>query len=152
MKAQNISAMTTAAMVAEYNSLTGKSIKKFSSRAAGEKQLEAARTKAGVAVIKEVVAKVVKAKVVKAKVEKKETTNRADAIKKSWADPKVAAARSERTHVKASGKMFRSVKQAFEELGLPLEKHIRFRMQLKQVAEMTFNHEGRTIKFAVVQE
>lgn len=147
MKAQNISAMTTAAMVAEYNSLTGKSIKKFSSRAAGEKQLEAARTKAGVAVIKEVVAKVVKAKV-----EKKETTNRADAIKKSWADPKVAAARSERTHVKASGKMFRSVKQAFEELGLPLEKHIRFRMQLKQVAEMTFNHEGRTIKFAVVQE
>lgn len=147
MKAQNVSAMTTAAMVAEYNSLTGKSIKKFSSRAAGEKQLEAARTKAGVAAIKEVVAKVVKAKV-----EKKETTNRADAIKKSWADPKVAAARSERTHVKASGKMFRSVKQAFEELGLPLEKHIRFRMQLKQVAEMTFNHEGRTIKFAVVQE
>lgn len=147
MKAQNVSAMTTAAMVAEYNSLTGKSIKKFSSRAAGEKQLEAARTKAGVAAIKEVVAKVVKAKV-----EKKETTNRADAIKKSWTDPKVAAARSERTHVKASGKMFRSVKQAFEELGLPLEKHIRFRMQLKQVAEMTFNHEGRTIKFAVVQE
>lgn len=147
MKAQNVSAMTTAAMVAEYNSLTGKSIKKFSSRSAGEKQLEAARTKVGVAAIKEVVAKVVKAKV-----EKKETTNRADAIKKSWADPKVAAARSERTHVKASGKMFRSVKQAFEELGLPLEKHIRFRMQLKQVAEMTFNHEGRTIKFAVVQD
>ena len=34
-----ISEMTTAEMVAEYNKLTDKSIKKFSSRAAGEKQL-----------------------------------------------------------------------------------------------------------------
>lgn len=38
-----IAEMTTAEMVAEYNTLTGKSIKKFSSRAAGEKQLAAAR-------------------------------------------------------------------------------------------------------------
>lgn len=40
---KDITSMTTAEMVAEYNSLTGKSIKKFSSRAAGEKQLQAAR-------------------------------------------------------------------------------------------------------------
>lgn len=38
-----IANMTTAEMVAEYNALTGKSIKKFSSRAAGEKQLAAVR-------------------------------------------------------------------------------------------------------------
>lgn len=38
-----IAQLTTAEMVAEYNTLTGKSIKKFSSRAAGEKQLAAAR-------------------------------------------------------------------------------------------------------------
>ena len=38
-----IAEMTTAEMVAEYNALTGKSIKKFSSRAAGEKQLASAR-------------------------------------------------------------------------------------------------------------
>lgn len=38
-----ISDMTTAEMVAEYNKLTSKSIKKFSSRAAGEKQLAKAR-------------------------------------------------------------------------------------------------------------
>jgi len=38
-----IANMTTAEMVAEYNALTGKSIKKFSSRAAGEKQLTAVR-------------------------------------------------------------------------------------------------------------
>ena len=40
---KQIAAMTTNEMVAEYNTLTGKSIKKFSSRAAGEKQLAAAR-------------------------------------------------------------------------------------------------------------
>ncbi len=40
-----ITDMKTSDMVAEYNALTGKSIKKFSSRAAGEKQLEFARAK-----------------------------------------------------------------------------------------------------------
>ena len=39
----NITEMKTADMVAEYNALTGKSVKKFSSRAAGEKQLAALR-------------------------------------------------------------------------------------------------------------
>lgn len=38
-----ISEMSTAEILAEYNALTGKSVKKFSSRAAGEKQLAAAR-------------------------------------------------------------------------------------------------------------
>lgn len=38
-----IANMTTSEMVAEYNTLTGKSIKKFSSRAAGERQLAAVR-------------------------------------------------------------------------------------------------------------
>lgn len=40
-----ITEMKTSDMVAEYNALTGKSIKKFSSRSAGEKQLEFARAK-----------------------------------------------------------------------------------------------------------
>lgn len=38
-----IALMTTPELLAEYNALTGKSIKKFSSRAAGEKQLAGAR-------------------------------------------------------------------------------------------------------------
>ena len=41
---KTITEMTTAEMVAEYNALTGKSIKKFSSRAAGEKQLAKVRS------------------------------------------------------------------------------------------------------------
>ena len=40
---KNITEMTAAEMIAEYNALTGKSTKKFSSRAAGERQLAAAR-------------------------------------------------------------------------------------------------------------
>lgn len=40
---KTITEMTTAEMIAEYNAITGKSIKKFSSRAAGEKQLAKAR-------------------------------------------------------------------------------------------------------------
>lgn len=42
-KMKNITEMTTAEMIAEFNELTGKSTKKFSSRAAGEKQLTSAR-------------------------------------------------------------------------------------------------------------
>lgn len=41
-----IKSMSTAEMIAEYNELTGKTIKKFSSRAAGERQLAAARATA----------------------------------------------------------------------------------------------------------
>lgn len=55
---KKIAEMSTAEMVAEYNVLTGKSIKKFSSRAAGEKQLAKAREFMTVA--KAVVAEAVK--------------------------------------------------------------------------------------------
>jgi len=48
---KTISEMTTAEMLAEYNALTGKSVKKFSSRAAGEKQLAAARNAANQAAL-----------------------------------------------------------------------------------------------------
>ena len=46
MNMKDTTAMKTSDMVAEYNALTGKAIKKFSSRAAGVKQLEFARAKA----------------------------------------------------------------------------------------------------------
>lgn len=44
-----IKEMKTADLIALYNQLTGKSIKKFSSRAAGEKQVAAAQAKHGAA-------------------------------------------------------------------------------------------------------
>lgn len=57
--------------------------------------------------------------------------DRAVAVAKSWKDPKVKAARSARHSVKVNGKEYKSVKAAFDALGLPLTGVIKFRMELK---------------------
>lgn len=65
---------------------------------------------------------------------------RSAAIAKSWADPAVAAARSERTGVAVKGKgEFPSVRKAFVALGLPLAKHIKFRGDLKKAGTLEIN-------------
>jgi hypothetical protein len=71
----------------------------------------------------------------------KKTTKTATAPKKTF---KV-------THVTVSGKEFRSVKQAFEKLKLPLGRHIRFRMALKAAGEMVFEHGRRRVTFKVAK-
>ena len=206
MNANQISALTTSELVSLYNEKTGKSIKKFSSRAAGEKQVaalfpvaasrnevahkiassalefakksaaEKEAKKSAKAASKPVKAEkpaqavpkaalpsllqqvtainstAPKAEQAATKSKAKEPVDRAAAIAASWKDPEVAAKRSERTHVKAGNKVFRSVREAFTELRLPLSKHIKFRMQLKEVQELTFKHEGRQITFHVVQD
>ena len=61
------------------------------------------------------------------------------AISASWGDEKVAQARKVRDTVLVTGHgHFRSVKAAFEQLGLPLEKHIKFRLALKSKREANF--------------
>jgi hypothetical protein len=57
--------------------------------------------------------------------------HRSEAVAKSWRNPKVKAARSRRDHVKVSGKEYRSVREAFVQLKLPLSQHQPFRRQLK---------------------
>lgn len=49
----------------------------------------------------------------------------------SWADPAVRAARAARHQVRVDGVLYSSVAHAFEQLGLPMSKHIAFRGQLK---------------------
>lgn len=164
--------LSTKDLVALYNKLTDKTISKFSSREAGERQVNAivkmitkeeraeAISALGIVeqdTVKPAAAKAptkvpTPAKTPKVKKPTQPAANRSDAIAASWKDPKVAAKRAERTHVKASNTVYRSVREAFVALGLPLEKHIKFRMELKQVAEMTFKHEGRAISFKVVQD
>lgn len=56
---------------------------------------------------------------------------RSTAIAKSWEDKAVHAKRRQRSAVEVDGVQYRSVKQAFEALKLPLKEHIQFRMQLK---------------------
>lgn len=142
MKAIDIKTAKTAELVAFYNEHTGKSIKKFSSRAAGEKQVAAILAKMPIA-------KASSKKEAAPKAD--EHKNRSAGIAKSWKDPEVAAKRAQRTNVKVGSHFYRSVKEAFEANNLPLSKHIRFRIELKQHAQLTFEHEGKSYTFNVVE-
>ena len=71
----------------------------------------------------------------------KESTHRSAAIAASWADKDVAARRAERHSVVVEGKgEFKSVREAFVRLGLPISKHIRFRMALKAAGALEFGN------------
>lgn len=73
------------------------------------------------------------------------STDRSAAIAASWTDPDVKAARSERSHVSVGKQTFRSVRDAFVHLGLPLEKHIKFRGQLKAAGTLAYGDHTFTI-------
>lgn len=158
-----LEAMSSKELVALFNEHSRKPVTKFADRKTAVKRVfdalleeqQESNAKPQAIVVKVIAAKSPKlsdlanmnTKPAKAKVESKD---RSAAIAASWADPVIAAKRAERTHVKASGTLYRSVREAFEQLGLPLSKHIKFRMELKSVQELTFKHEGRQVKFSVV--
>lgn len=76
---------------------------------------------------------------------------------KKFADRKTAERRvaslmpTPKSAVTADGVQYRSVKQAFERLRLPLGRHIPFRMKLKKEKSLTFEHNDRKVKFAIVK-
>jgi hypothetical protein len=143
-----IAEMTTAEMVAEYNALTGKDIKKFSSRAAGEKQL--AKVRSEVSSTSQAASDTGKANKVPAK---SVSVNRSKSISESWNNPEVSAKRVQRHNVKVEGAgVFRSVLEAFKILNLPQSKHIKFRMALKQVGSGVFEYGGKTYEFTIVEK
>lgn len=204
-----ISQMTTAEMVAEYNLLTGKSIKKFSSRAAGEQQLTKARELLAVAKQTATVANQTAKQPEETEVT--EATNhtfdyavdgcpncgatedqtyagqegttaeernfchhcsteywrdtgeiykapaksdtRSKAIAATWENDQIAAARSARDNVVVDGKgTFRSVAAAFKSLGLPMSKHIKFRIEVKSNGSGTFKYGEDEHEFRVVKQ
>lgn len=61
---------------------------------------------------------------------------RAAGIAASWNDAEVAAKRSQRSAVEVDGNTYRSVRQAFAQLNLPMKEHITFRMLLKQHGQL----------------
>lgn len=71
--------------------------------------------------------------------------DRSAAIAATWEDPNVKAARSERSHVAVGKQTFRSVRDAFVHLGLPLEKHIKFRGLLKAAGTLQFGDHTFTV-------
>lgn len=72
------------------------------------------------------------------------STSRANAIAATWNDPQIAAARAQRTCVRVYDGFddiigeYKSTAEAFRRLGLPLSKHIPFRMALKAAGSKEF--------------
>lgn len=139
-QAFDVKAATGPELVAAYNKLTGQNIKKFADRKTAEKRW--AEALAAAVAAREEKAAAQGAKAPKAKKEATEPVDRSAAIAASWADPEVRAKRAERTHVKVNGVEYPSVRQAFQALGLPDSKHIKFRMELKSAGKLAF--EGKT--------
>lgn len=78
---------------------------------------------------------------------------RSKAVKKSWADKKVAAARSTKHKVKVGGEVYNSVGDAFRKLKLPFSQHTKFRAELKATASgrKTYTDEkGNSYAFSLV--
>lgn len=123
MNVNQIKTATTQELVAEYNRLTGKSIKKFSSRAAGESQVERALRAAAPE----------KKTAQKPKREPRQpgAANRAAAVAATWTDPAVRTARSTHHAVRVVGKgVFPSTAKAFAALGLPKKLIISTRLKI----------------------
>jgi len=180
MSSFNVTAATTKELVNEYNRITGKSITKFSSRAAGEKQYAAAvaalakdedeekpaaKPKSALAKTAAMMDKVSQPKPAKAaRVAKpkavKAPADRSAAIRKSWSVLATHNSRSARHNVQVHEegrkaetlKDYRSTLAAFEALGLPIGTHIRFRMELKRDGKKTFEHDGVKYQFAIVEK
>lgn len=76
------------------------------------------------------------------------------AIAASWTDPEIAAKRMTRHHitVTVNGKSadYKSVAAAFGALGLPMSKHIRFRMKVKSEGAAIFEFNNQSYHFASV--
>ncbi len=151
------SEMSTAELVAEYNRLSGKKIKKFSSRAAGEKQIaKLAEGNPDGAAPEAASAKPSTKKPVERNSAGKQK-RRSEAQRESWNSPKVAKARAMRSNVKVSGPTeeesgdFRSVASAFTALNLPMNKHIKFRIELKEAGSATFVHDDKKYRFKVIE-
>lgn len=152
MTQSDIKGMATAALVALYNQLTGKNIKKFSSRSAGEAQVLKAQSGAGMRALA-ASARVTEGATA-APTRKRSSIGLSAGVKNSWGNAKTRAARKERTHVLVNGAEYRSVSAAFTALKLPMAKVIRFRMALKgaEGGRLAFEHDGKSVMFTCVEK
>lgn len=133
MNATQITSAKTAELVAAYNAaaaaLGEKTVARFADRKSAERR--ATDILARAAASNKTAKRTAKTAIAKAS-----ASSRSEAIARSWTVPATAAKRSERTSVIVTGpdgnkQSFTSVAKAFEEFGLPMAKHIPFRMALK---------------------
>jgi hypothetical protein len=138
MNAINVKSSSTADLLAFLNAHSGKEpVKRFSTRAAGERRVAALLEELGTKATKAAPSKkAAAADKPRRRAADKGAADRSASIAASWKDPKVAAARATRHAVvvvddKGNKETYRSVRQAFEALDLPLGRHIKFRGALK---------------------
>lgn len=73
-------------------------------------------------------------------------TTRSAGIAESWKVAETRRKRCQRSAVEVDGVEYRSVRQAFAALGLPMKMHIAFRMELKATGKAAaFGHEWEII-------
>lgn len=128
----DVKTATTAELVAFYNKNAEKPVTKFADRKTAERR---------VATLIDIIQRQEPA----APKKKSSTTKpeRSAAIAETWKDKNVAARRSARHHVlvappKGSPTEYKSVRQAFMVLALPLGQHIKFRSALKAAGQAEF--------------
>ena len=128
----NVNTAKTAELVAFYNKHASKPVTKFADRKTAERRVAA--------LLATQPTKTVRAKAAPAK-------DRGEAIAASWKNKKVAAARATRHNVKVEDKTYKSVREAFMVLALPLGQHIKFRGALKAAGRAEF----AGLKFKLVE-
>lgn len=170
MATKRFEEMTMSEMIAWYNSNTTNVVKKFADRKTAERRCTALKMSLAVKnyeldfdmdVVEEEPASKVKQQAIKigkisAPMHKNTKSAEAinekkaqvvghrtlsEAIRESWKDSTTAVKRSARNKVEVDGQEYPSVRQAFIDLNLPLEKHIKFRMELKAAGKLkAFDH------------
>ena len=156
----DIAKATVPEILKKYNELNpDKPVKRFADRPTAEKRLRAALKAQVNAAVAAKPAKPPKATPAGSAAKKPrkerapgEKPARAARVKKP-AGPSRADERYVRHHVSVAGKEYRSVLQAFQELGLPVEKHIKFRIELKTSPEgkAVFKYDDKQYTFRLVQ-
>lgn len=117
-------------VVTEYNKLTGQNIKRFATVEIGEKRLALAKESKPVPT---------------PKTHKK-------VVSSAKPGKQVASTAGHKQRVTVNGNPYRSVFVAFEMLGLPIGKHIKFRGKLKASADEVFEHDGKKYHFKIVKQ
>lgn len=140
-RAGAVALATTAELVEWYNAHAESPVKKFADRKTAERRV--------LALLEQGVKKTVQRQ--KAERKAPQSTGEVDRsaiVAETWLNPNVAAARAARDHVLVDGVWFVSVRQAFIDLGLPLNEHAKFRLQLKRARKL----EGYNRKWVITNQ
>jgi len=156
----DIAKATVPEILKKYNELNpDKPVKRFADRKSAETRLRAALKKSVNAATATVAADPKPAKGKKPAAPAAAATKRPRKAREPGAAPQRKSAGPDRSgeryvrhHVAVAGVEYRSVLEAFKALGLPVEKHIKFRAALKTSPEgkATFKHEDKNYNFRLV--